>query len=515
MPQEKPSQAWTRLLQHRSTVMEDWEEYADWTIPSLIPWEGTNINNKNRRAYTSIGAQLVNHLVGKQLEALFPASISWVQLSFNEQTRQQLAGMQIPPGQIAMMEEALGNAERELQREIATNGFRKEAMRAQKLKIVTGNSLLYYPSHRGEPPICYGPRDWAGARDSDGTPTEIMICQAKLVRHLSPANREKYLADNPEMAHRMDDEASPPKAKLYTWIKLNDGKYDVSQWADDTKLEFEGSYPPDKLDWHWLTWNHQKGEHYARGLIEEYAGDFATYEILNKALTDGVVALSDIKYLVRQGAPLNVKRLTESESGSYHVGNEGDITVVQAEKYMDMRLAAEYLAQVERRLKMVFLMFDGAVRDAERVTRYEVQQQLVDLDRAHAGIYANDAVEWQAPIAKATLQRVDLPLPQGIDLLVMTGLDSLSRASELEALVTAFDIMAKLNGVPEPMLNQHDMNGLLRKIYTLVSLDTSSIVKSPEQMAQEAQAAQQASNNAAVNEAMVKAAPQVAQEEGM
>src|SRR5690606_14282086 len=101
--------------------------------------------------------------------------------------------------------------------------------------------------------------------------------------------------------------------------------------------------------------------------------------VLTHAFVDVVGSAADIKWLVKPTSLLDVARLNNSKSGSYHVGEEGDIVAVQVNKHGDLQIVQAMIQMWQQQIGRAFLMMQSVQRDAERVTAEEIRYMVNDL----------------------------------------------------------------------------------------------------------------------------------------
>src|SRR5690606_19590600 len=116
------------------------------------------------------------------------------------------------------------------------------------------------------------------------------------------------------------------------------------------------------------------------------------------AYTEATAVAADIKWLVSPQSLVDVKELNDSRSGSYHVGQAGDVTAIQLNKMMDLQTVYTLMDSLTRDLAQVFLLNSAVTRDAERVTAEEIRANIQELETSHGGIYSRLADEWQRPL---------------------------------------------------------------------------------------------------------------------
>jgi hypothetical protein len=203
-----------------------------------------------------------------------------------------------------------------------------------------------------------------------------------------------------------------------------------------------------------LTWNLGRGDHYGRGLVEDYAVSFHNVDVMTEAIIDMIGIAADIKFLVNDRSSFDVSAWNNAKRGEYVPGAEGDITVPEFKFGVELQFIGKAVEKLERDLAQAFLLSSAGVRDAERVTAEEIRFFAREIESAFGGLYSRLALDWQRKEAEYQLAQIDFNsyLPSGeqtFETMVTTGLESLSREGKLDALRIAIADLQMLDSVPE------------------------------------------------------------------
>ena len=494
---------WDELHHKKNSLISLCEEYADWTLPYVFPRTNTE-NVELQLAKDSIGAQAVNHLANKVVSVLFPPQQLFFRLHVSSAMKKMIgAGLQAAgaPNKEALqaslskallaVEEQLAATEKEAQEYMDMVAYRPQAVNTAKLLIVTGNALVYHPE--GRPVQVYNLRDFCVARDLSGEVIEIMTKECKAFETFHPDIQVQLrTGHNPRKPqHNYSDKDN---VTIYTKIKLeNDGRYHVYQQGDHVLLDTDGAYyTKADLPWIALTWNLVRGEDYGRGLVADFAGAFHAINVLSGSLQNIASIMGDIKFLVNPSSLVDVGELNSSPSGSYHSGKADDVTAIQLNKQHDAQFIAVMIERYEKQIAQAFLLHSQLTRQAERVTAEEIRRDADELETSNGGIYSRLAATWQQPTANIVLQQINFQgLDYGIVPQVITGMDSLSRASELDNLRMFLADLGMLQAVPEDVRAIIDMPAFAKVLGTNRQVDYQQIIKTPEQIQAEQQAMMQ------------------------
>ena len=177
-------------------------------------------------------------------------------------------------------------------------------------------------------------------------------------------------------------------------------------------------------------------------------------------------------------------------------GSATDVSVLQANKFADFRVAMETMQRVEQRLNFAFLLNASVQRQAERVTATEVQLIANELQEALGGVYGILTTEFQLPYINTKLamlrQKGLLPdLPKDIvKVKIIVGMEALGRQSDRLKLLQFISDLANTLGA-EVLAKYINLDDAIKKFAIANQIDTAGLIKSSEQLQQDEQQAQQ------------------------
>jgi len=474
---------WTALDNKRSAILNRCEDYARWTLPYLFPQRGTTEQEELSVAAGSIGARSVNHLANKLVSTLFVPYRPFFRLTIDENMRAKVkAALQMTDAQIDL---ALARTENAAKDAISVAAHRTQAVLAAKNIIVTGNSLLYYPQDSAVE--VYNLRDYVIKRNLNGRLLTIITRDTKIFSSL-PEGIRSTLAENKR--RKYDDDAA---CSLYTKIAYSEEKkkFIVTQAVDDVELDTYGEYPVDKLPWIVLTWNLLRGEDYGRGLVEDYAYAFHSHQVLTAGQTRLYAVLCDVKWLVEPSSGLDPEELNNAPSGSYFPGKPDSISMPRYNIEPNIVGINEKIATLEREIAQAFLLTSAVTRDAERVTAEEIRMQTMELETSHGGIYSRLAAEWQAPLVGIALDRIGFELGDSFIPHIITGMEAMSRAGDLENIHMFIQDLASTAAIPETFQMYMKPDEFLATLGALRNVQYENFLKTSEEVQQEIQARQE------------------------
>jgi hypothetical protein len=400
----------------------------------------------------------------------------------------------------AEVEQALADMEREVQKEIATSGIRVPTAEALKQLLVAGNTLVHAADDSDSLDI-YTLREYVVQRDRSDKVLAIVLCEEVSPLSLEPDLRELAL-QAPEAAESFGAGVTPSALKsvrIYTKIWLGeDGRYYEHQELAGRIIDgTRGSYLADEMPWLALRWTRVQGESYGRSLLNEYDGPIRSIEILTTSLLKGSVAAARVIPLVNPNGFLDPEDINNAEDGEFVFGTEDDLSFAQLNKFADFSVARAELEDLRKDMSAVFLL--NVARQAERVTAEEIRLFANELEGTHAGTFTLMAAEFQLPVIRRKLRRLEkrgvigklsAKLRDHIKPAIVSGVDALGRSQDLDKMAMA---LRSLQGVIDPTVLQQYTNPGKLIAYALMSagVDIPDAVKSDEDVKQEQAAAQQ------------------------
>jgi hypothetical protein len=476
----------------RAPFLERAYKCSEISIPGVLP------RNRNSNSlptpYQSVAAQGSNNLASKLMLSLLPPNAPFFKLivdrsKLTEEERGD-AGLN------DRLERGLAAVERSIMEEISSYNDRVMLFEALKHIIICGNVLLWCDEDGGM--VCYHLDSYVVDRDADGRPAEIIIKallkEQELTEDMRECLKEQVMfggEGEPETQNARHNE----EYELYTWIKLEGNQWEYHQEINDVPVpNTSGTCPEDSCDWIPIRMIAVSGENYGRSYVEEYYGDIATLEGLTQAIVEGSAAAARLIWLVAPNAVLKVDDLDRAPNLGYVVGNPQDVVPLQTQKQADLRIASETALATERRLQYAFLLNNSVQRNAERVTAEEIRKMVEDLDAALGGVYSLLAQEFQMPYISARIRHLqgNRKIPEYpekvVKPIIVTGVEALGRGNDQNKLVMFLSDLSKF--APDA-LRLLKMDTLVTRLATAQGIDTTNLVKTPEEVQAEQQQVQQ------------------------
>ena len=488
-----------QLSSDREDFLTVAREASALTLPYLLPADGHTSGGRLPIPWQSVGAKGVNVLASKLMLSLFPINTSFFKLQINDAELAQLP--ELSDQVRSEIDLSLSKMERMIMQQISETTDRVQLHAAMKHLVVTGNALLY----AGKKALKVFPLDrYVVCRDGDGNVMEI-ITKELVDRSLLPKEFQKVGVEGDvnavgEDGPKMGVAASGSKGKtddaeVFTHMKVEDGQHKWYQECEGKLIQGSRSSSPAKFSpWLPLRFNVCDGESYGRSRVEEYLGDLRSLDSLVQSLVEGSAAAAKVVFLVSPSATTKPQSLAKAGMGAIIQGRADDVSVVQVGKTADFRTVQEMVRDLTQRLSDAFLILN--VRQSERTTATEVQAVQQELNEQLGGIYGNLTTELLTPYLHRKLHLMQrskrLPsLPKGLVApTVVAGLYGVGRGQDRAALLEFMTTISQAMG-PEALAQYIDPTEFLKRLAASSGIDYLNLIKSPETMEQEAQAAQE------------------------
>lgn len=470
-------------------VVDKSRQFAKFTVASLLAVTEDQLSAEQaevRRDYQSVGSMLLNNLAAKLTELLFPATRRFVKLDASQEVRSKAE----QDGSETDLNDALITLEEMLVKRSRAEGGYASLILAVKHLVATGQCCLRRDTD-SKTYVVYALDNYVVRRDGRGLVLDAIIRERVAYQSL-PKDLQAKLG-------KREDTAS---LYLYTRIQYNSERnvYEVSQQVDSVTDYPLGiaEYPVKTCPWMFPTWNLKAGDHYARGLVEEYAGDFARLSMLSES--SALYMQEALRVLHLTNAQGQIKdELAEAECGEFINTPQGTtVTAYEAGDYQKMSQALEEINSITLRLSRAF-MYSGTQRDSERTTAEEVRLVARETEKTLGGPYSNLASTLQIPLARVLLSEIDGGLVPDIvhnvlELEVIAGLDALGRSVDaqqlLQALSDALNAVAAVAQINQVAQNYLNPTAVIETIFSANGVNLTRY-KTPEEVKQQMQQGQQ------------------------
>ena len=479
MQRPSASELYAKLESDRWHFLDRARKCASLTIPHLLPPEGFNNTTEIQSPFQGMGARGVNSLSASLLLALLPPNSPFFRLKVDPSAYQELEGLDEAKAEIDL---ALSNIEQIILSEIERSSTRTGLYGAVRQLIIAGNALVHFHPEGGIK--VYRLTDYVVKRSPDGKPRDVII---------------KGIIHGDEVPPEVQQSALPADQRenvfdLYTHIQYNsNGKATISQEVGG--IEVEGSYQEmDSIECPYLAlrMNRIDGEDYGRSMVEEYLGELESLESLSQSIVYGAAASAKVVFLTDPTGMTRPKTLAEAPQLAIREGRASDVTVLQVQKGADFATAFQAMGQITDRLSNAFLLAEGTIRQAERVTAAEIRLISDSLERQLGGTYSLLSQELQLPMVRLVMlqmkKRKQLPaMPKDIiEPVIVTGVQALGRSTDSLKLDTFMGAALQQLGPDVLMSHLHMDEWFTRKAASL-GLDSKGLIKTQEEIQAEQQ----------------------------
>lgn len=478
---ETAKSRYAKLEGDRRPYTDRAEKCAKYTIPMAFPKATDSASTNYETPYQSIGARGVNNLTSKLMLALFPPNAPFFRLALGDDIENALGDDSATKQQ---WEEALSKLERKITSYMETHQIRTTANEALLQLVIAGNVCVFLPPAEGGMRI-YRLNSYVVSRDGIGNVLEIIAKESVAYGALPPEAQSAIGESGAVDADRAYD--------VYTHTYLEGDVYKSYQEIEGNIISgSEQEYPKDKSPWIPLRLKKMDGESYGRSFVDEYLGDLKVLEALSKSVAQVAAVASNILYLVNPNAITRISELSKAKSGDFIRGKIEDIQILQVNKTSDLQITENAIQAIEGRLSYAFLLNSAVQRNAERVTAEEIRYVANELEDTVGSIYSILSQEFQLPLVKRFMIQMtregaipDLPQgSKGVEPLIVTGIEALGRGHDL----TKLDTFIRYAQVfPEAFQTSVKQGEILRQIATALGIDSSSVVKTDEEVQQEQQ----------------------------
>jgi len=474
-----------KAIESRTQYVDRAEEISSLTIPYLMPPKGySSSSTLDDSLRQSDMATNINSLTSKITMTLFPTAASSFRLDPDAEGMEQIVATEGGEGVRDTIYMALSNETARINKEIEAQDIRPQVFSFVRDLMATGPIIIEKVKKKG---IKYHNIASIGVMlDDRFEPYEMAILEE--------------LTMLPEGITVKDEKES---YELYTAIVKDEEtkKWIVTQSIGTEVVGDEQTYTDETLPFQYLGWSIAKGDTYHRPYTEQMLGDIRSLNALTQVLTDGSVIASKVNIFVNpRGGRTRMRDLAESVNGAILEGSAEDVSAFQLQKNFDFQVPMQRLAEIKQSLDKAYLVNQSAARDSERTTATEVSFMAQELETQLAGIYSIMASKVSKRIVTWVMQDLGIKF-DGIDVNIITGLDSLSKQGEAQKFDAYLQTLMSLGynmAVKEAEV--------VRRYAEFYGINTTGLIKTEQELAQEQQAAMNAQQEQMGAESMSQAA---------
>lgn len=463
----------------RTSKLDRAREASALTIPSVLPPENWTEKDPLIQPSSSVPARGVTNLASRMLSALIPLN-DLPFFDFKVKT-----GVEIP----AELDAFLSTLSSQVYTKIISGNFREITFEALQQLIITGDVIMILEDDFNFRLLRQD--HYVMRRNIVGKPVEII--------HL------EYVPDeaNKDIMDYYDYSAEYGKKGYKTfYVRLtyneDDDKWYVAREDEDGVIVDEGVYSV--LPYAALRWTGIVGENYGRSHCEEIFGDIQSLEAYTQAMLEGMAAASAFWIGVNPAGVTNIEDVAGRDNGSYISARREDVFTISPSDTLTPQIQSISAAvdTMRREVSTAFLMTGAAIPSGDRVTATAVRMIGSELETVLGGAFSAIARDMMQPIVSRTVFMmlengdIDPRLAEGfgdngiLDIEILTGLQALSRDSELTKLIQMGEMVRNL---PPESLATFKWDAYTTALITALGFDPQNWVKSEQEAQMEQEAA--------------------------
>lgn len=463
-----------------------------YTIPALLSYFEDNSRVYDiEYPYQCLGANGISNLASKLLTALTPSSLPFFKFMISDYGLIQERSQEIADFRI-IVDKMLSDYALQVTDLIKTSNDTSFLYEMWQLLLVSGNVLIKDPDDNSNIRI-YSLRDYCVRRDRAGTPVEIVLKENVSPDVLPKEILEQIKAklDMPsEVQELPSDERKEQKGyNIYTYCKREQEYWYIHQEVKGIVISgTEQKVPLDACPFIALRIFNGAGEDYSRSYVSNYLGDLKSLDGLSQASIEAAAMISRHILLVDPTGLTDKDDVAEAVNGETIDGRPADVSFLQAQKGYDLRTVSEEASKIEERLNRAFLVTNGMIRDAERVTREEIRAVAKEIEEALGGLYSTCSHSFQVPYLKRKLYKLRKmkllpPLDKNIKPVIVAGFEALGTNSEKDNLIEFMNYAKDLTG--GNFSSVFKTNNLIKKVAAIMSINLDGLIYTDEELEQQ------------------------------
>jgi hypothetical protein len=492
---------YTSLNSKRQTLLDRARFCSSLTKPWVLPPDGMSDGDTLPEPFSSLAARGITNLEGRLLLALYPPGRPFFALRMASQLEYDET---VDPAAKQQIEQALFLQEMTMQATLESaytgsrggnrrrSGFRSRKRQALTQLLVTGDVLEQLTDDYR---IKVFRRDqYCTKRDSSGD----VLCHA-IVEQIDPMTLTDAELEACDM-RREDIAGKYPSDRLEDIHTLCEWNPVTQRWVIEQEIHghvirmSEDAVSPYMATAYELA----PGESYGRGLVELNLGDIRSMNELTMSILDFSATASKQLFCVDYNSQVRPQDLAQPTGSVIQArvqsGQVTDVSLLRADKLADFQVTANTRDSIRKDLATVMLMESEATPQGERVTAFQVQRVASELEGALGGVFAPIADSQQVPLVERLMFQMkrDRILPaipdDTVEIETLTGIAALSREADSGRMMQVLQMMTQLG--PEVM-QRVDTTVLVDLLMRQAGVYEPGLLKSPEQLQQEQQAAMQ------------------------
>lgn len=511
-----------------SRAYKNWYFYSDVTTgTSIAPYScepliesGIDYVNPGvtlaKSGSTSLPNRAVKNFNTKQKKALFPANRPFFVYDLPIQQRQILEANNTQ--KLAMdraTEVAAGWALEFLQN---TKKVYRNLPNLFDALTMTGNSMMFMGHKKEDPAVFISPANFVVRRTQSGMEREAIIREVIALTDLSPelqtVVKENYKVPEQAFSNKQVEQPELTTIQKFTYIEYElDGSCQYTEYVENIKVGATKKVPKEEPRFIIVAPNRPEGANYGVGIVQQCLPSILQLYGGAKAIANVNALIGEAKYYAKPNMVGGIRQMQQGGSGKYLVVNNPDDIGMLPVTNININPSEVATAMAKEEIAKTFIMTGDAVRDAERVTAFEIRKMADDITSVHDNWLADIAEQLQEKLVQYATYHMDLTNSEGVpvkdnllemQVKIITGSDAIDKVSESDNLLTAiqeFGVFTTINPEDKSIFKRDKVASTMLKARGVAS---SEYIKSDEELAAEAEAAQKARERDMATEAQLK-----------
>jgi len=461
----------------RTHKLERSRYYSSLTVPSLLPPEEWTEQEPLPQPYSSTAARGVTAMSSRMLSALLPLN-DMPFFKFEMTTGAE------PDPEIFSYLETLSY---QVFNKLSSGNLRETIYQVLQHLIVIGDVLLIMDDDYNFRLIRLD--RYCIRRDVYGNMEELIYIEYQT---MDDANDEAVLSSSSQtMWHKRGYKKIFVRAH-----KGNSDNWVIEKQDEDGNTLDVGEYktPPFVA----LRWSSIPGENYGRSHVEDLIGDIKALESFTEGLVYGITASSLFWMACDPAGMTELDDIVSSPTGAWVPARQGEVFTISPADTMQPQISATQsgVEILRREIGRAFLLDSSSIPSGDRVTATAVRMIGQELEHVLGGAFSAIARDLMEPVVSRAVflmladgsidERLsDMFVKDGLlDIEIITGLQALSRDSDLQKLMQMGEMVRNL---PEQaaMMFKWDMYG--RALITSLGFSPDSWIKGEDEVRAEAE----------------------------
>ncbi len=477
------------LYAGRASKLEHLRKMASYVNPRLLPeYEYGRDPDLLRERYSSTPGILADKLTAKVVAAIYPLN----NIPFFSFLQKDIPGMS--EEQKEYLKTLAIKTEFAISNRLEASNMRQGLHSGVLNSMVLADTIIYMEDDLDF--RVYPVNEFVLRRDAAGQIAEMIVRDwlepDLLDDNLKSLNKGQPVSEAPARQNRLE----PHYTKLM-W-NTSTKEWDVEKEFRQVVYEKDVSYK--YSPYMHLGWERVNTEDYSRSLVESSWGDIRTLEQLTKAMVETAAAISRVHPAVSPTGMTTPEDIDHADIENLDVvtARAEDVFWLTPPLNNQLQALAASVQMTEERLSKTFLADTARSLTGERVTAYQIQEAVQEMEQALGNVLGSIAQQIQRPIVLRTLELMRQDgsisqedfdvLMQGTNLEIKSGLDALGRQLEGARLQAIFAILPTL---PEEQVRKFNYDAGVEGLLVSSGLDPQKYTYTDEQVAARDEAAQQ------------------------